>query len=110
MLANGGIFQFGLDEKLIPSIVPDLNHAVLDSDRKCRGRFVGRCGQCLAGFDRETCTVTRADNLVIFDATAGQQTTVMGANIFDRIERIVQSEHRDTDTIYIDVYRLACWD
>jgi len=54
--------------------------------------------------------MARADDLVIFDATTGEYATIMGADIFDCIERIVQFEHRDTRAVYFDMYWLACGD
>lgn len=41
----------GGSAKLIPAIVLDLNHAVFDPDRECRGRLVGRRSQGFPGSD-----------------------------------------------------------
>src|SRR4030067_533539 len=53
--------------KLNPAIVLELNHAILNSDRKCRGRLIGRCAQGFPGPDRKAGTGARADDLVTFD-------------------------------------------
>ncbi len=51
--------------------------------------------------------MARADDLVIFDATAGQLATIMGADILDRIKSLIQFEHRDAGAVYFNVHRLA---
>ena len=94
-------------QKLIPAIIPDLNHAVFDPDRKCRSRLVGRRRQGFTGSNGKTGTVARADDHVIFDATAGQLAAVMGADILDRVERLIQLEHRDAGAVYFNMHRLA---
>src|SRR5450759_3748152 len=93
--------------KLIPAIFPDLNHAVFDSDRECRGRLLGRRRQGFTGSNGKTGTVARADDHVIFDATAGQLAAVMGADILDRIKSVIQFEHRDAGAVYFNMHRLA---
>jgi hypothetical protein len=49
--------------------------------------------------------MTRTDDLVIFDATAGQLATVMSADIFDCVERLIQLENGDAGAFYVNVYR-----
>ncbi len=91
----------------IPSIIPDLNHPIFDPDGKCRRRLVSRSSQRLASFDREPRAVTWADNLVILNATTGQSASVMSADIFDSIKRLVKFEYRNCNTVYFHMHRLA---
>ena len=86
----------------IPSVIAHLNLAVFYAYRESSGRLVSWRGQCRAGADAKACAVARANDLVAFDGAAGELSTIMGANVFNRVILAVQVKYDDLRTIHID--------
>ena len=69
----------------IPAVVAYLDLAVFDAHGESGGRLVSWCAQRHAGANAEACAVARANDLVAFDAAAGELSSIMGADVLDGV-------------------------
>jgi hypothetical protein len=91
--------------QLIPALVANLDLAVLDTDGKSGRRFEGRWSQGFTCLDAEARAVARADDLVAFDRSTGEDATVVSANVLDGV--VLTLEVEDGDLSAIDVNDLV---
>ena len=68
---------------------------------KIRKRLVGRRGERLAGAQAEARAVARADDLGIFDGSIVKRGVVVGAAVFERVQRAINTRH--AHSVAVDV-------
>src|SRR5512145_1680503 len=85
----------------VPSVVADLDLAILHPHRKLRHWLVGRGRQRLPGPDGKARAVARADLLVALDGPAGELPAVVRAHVLDRVVLAAEIEHDDLRALHV---------
>ena len=62
-----------------------MNYAIFHAHRERTGRLICERRQCHSGSNTKTCGVARTNNFIAVNTPAGELSTIMGANAFDRV-------------------------
>src|SRR5579859_2992795 len=86
---------------LVPAIVLDLHHPILDANWKRGSRLISRRGQSCARAHVEGSTVARAGDDATAHGAAGEDAAIVGADILDGVEFPLDIENGDHDVVHV---------
>ncbi len=93
------------DRSSVPAVISDLHPPGLDADRKNGDRLIRRRRKRLAGLDRKARPVTRANNRIAAQRSAGQSAAIVGADVLYCVVLTVKINDGDQGSFYL---KAAC--
>ena len=96
------------ESRSVPAVVADEYASSFDLYGKDVCGFIRRGRKRRTGADAEACAVTRADDYITFDRVAtGKHGTVVGAYVFDGVERAIDVEHGNDCAVEFNSFVVA---